>query len=200
MHNFYNILSKKITYAFLKKGMISNQNKEIYQYGFEILLSTLIYSLVFFSTSILTQTIVPSLVFLIGFFIIRTISGGYHANTYIKCHILSIVNHLTFIIVFKYLFGLLPPQLFVVILIISSIVVFLCAPIEHPNKPFIKNERRRFKCLSRLYSTVVIIISIIFLVFPEQLLKEYFFSYTFGTFSAVVSIVVAKINYKKGLS
>lgn len=196
--NIYRRCSQKATDYFIKNKIISGDKKAVYEYGFEILISTLAYTLLFILISLITNTILESLVFLVGFFVVRTIAGGYHANTYLKCHILSVINHIVFVVSYHCVPEVWKKYICLVVLLVSSVFIIVFAPVDHPNKPFVKTEKKRFRILSICYGGLLILIALIsFLLVPKQLLS-YLLSYVIGTFSATVSIVVAKINLKKG--
>ncbi|MBS5736427.1 MAG: DUF4314 domain-containing protein [Clostridiales bacterium] len=81
--------------------------------------------------------------------------------------------------------------------IVSTVAVILFAPVEHPNKPFIKTEKERFRKLSCFYSVFVIIIGIIFLIINDITFNPCVLSFAFGTFSAATALTIAKLKYKK---
>jgi hypothetical protein len=72
----------------------------------------------------------------------------------------------------------------------------MLAPVDHKNKPFINNEYKRFKLLSRLYCVVLLIIFIFecLNVIPQN---KIILAFSFGTFSATCSLVSGKIIRKK---
>lgn len=79
----YKTISYKITDIFIKKKMITEDKKDIYLYGFEIVVSTIIYALIFILTAIVTSTLLYSIIFFIGFYFVRKFCGGFHASTYL---------------------------------------------------------------------------------------------------------------------
>ena len=198
MFSIYRKCSHKATDFFIRHNIIKNDKRAVYDYGFEILISTLAYALVFILISFVTKTFLPSLTFIMGFFVVRTISGGYHANTYLKCHIISAINHIVFVVSYQCVPELWEKHVCLVALLISSVFIIIFAPVDHPNKPFVKTEKKRFRILSIFYGGLLILIALIsFLIIPKQLLS-YLLSYVIGTLSATISIVVAKISLKKG--
>ena len=67
----YKKLAVFLTNKFIKTGIIESSQRDVYQYGFEILLSHIAYIIVFFTLAVLTQTFVCSLLFGIAFFVTR---------------------------------------------------------------------------------------------------------------------------------
>ncbi len=193
MENIYKKIAYSITNIFIRNEIISNESKSIYLYGFEILLSTFMYTFIFVLTAFISNTIKISLVFWIGFYILRTLAGGYHAKTYIKCHILFFINHIVFIIVFYSFPKQTRSLMTLIMIIISTIIVLLLSPIDNPNKPFINKEKQKFKALSNLYIIIVLIASIILYCSFPNILIDYSMSFAIGTLSAAISLLSAKI-------
>lgn len=189
----YKKISQTLTTYFANKGIIDINRKPIYEYGFEILISTCIYALIFIVVSLLTKTFLESAFFLIGFFIIRTIAGGFHTNSYTACHILSLINHIAFILLLK----LCSPQIFDLLSLIFCLVSIVCivifAPVDHPNKPFVKTEKKRFRKYSLVYALILTAFISVYWIFSLGW-NNYVFSFSIGTLSAAFALTSAKIN------
>ncbi len=190
----YRKLANSLTHFFVKKKVVSEDEVEAYAYGFEILLSIIVYESIFVLISIFTNTFIPSLGFWISFFFIRTFCGGFHASTYFKCHLMFLANHVLFIFLYKHLFLLIDHKWVSVFLFFSALTVFLIAPVDHPNKPFLENEYSKFKKRSRTYGVLIIILAVFNIFFST---KDFGWGYGFGTLSATISLIFAKILYKK---
>lgn len=192
----YRTLAKKITNYFIRRNIISDKEKDIYSYGFEIMISSFVYLIIFLTVALISQTLLASLFFWLGLFIIRKTAGGHHANSYTSCHILFLINHIVFVIIAL----LLPQSIYIFFniasLAISMALVFILAPVDHKNKPFINNEYNRFKLLSRLYCIVLSIILVFECcnVIPQN---KIVLAFSFGTLSATCSLVSGKIIRKK---
>ena len=83
----------------IKNNVISKDTEEIefYRYGIEITLSSLINIALISIIGIVTNYTFESTMFLAVFIIMRSFTGGYHANTYIKC---NLVTSISFVILF----------------------------------------------------------------------------------------------------
>lgn len=188
----YQKIAINITNYFINKGIVLEQKKAIYSYGFELLISATIYFFIFLCISIITKSMIASFFFWMGLFLIRKTSGGHHSDSYQKCHILFAANHILFIILLKfiptsYYFYIIP-----LTLIFSIISIFSFAPVDHKNKPFIKTEYKRFKLMSKIYCFVLLLI----LLFSITNIIPYtncFFGFSFGSLSATISLLCAKI-------
>lgn len=198
MKNIYKRNASIITNFFIEQGIIDKNERAIYEYGFELLISSLAYACVFAFASFVTNTFWPSLIFFIGFYVVRTIGGGYHAETYLRCHTISILTHLIFILLYIYIPEQSKKHIFILFFLISAAILLVFAPVEHPNKRFINAEQKRFRTLCCSYSIFLLFSSILGFFSIYNKLESYLFCYAVGTLSAAVSIVVAKIKLKKG--
>lgn len=200
MTNLYNRVSVLLTDAFIKNGIIPESKKEVYAYGFETMLSLFTYTAVFIGLAAITKTMLASVIFWIGFFVIRTISGGFHAKTYLGCHMLFMMNHVLFILIYRCCSDELQMHAAPILIIVSSLIILIFAPVDHPNKPFIKTERKRFRILSCIASGILIVLATINLVMNNTTLGTYSLCFAIGVFSAAISLMSAKIINKKGES
>ena len=165
---------------------------DVYAYGLEILIAYIGYFAVFYFIAFVTKTVLESTVFCLGFIILRRFSGGFHASTYLRCHMLFAVNHLVFILLLKLLPTSIYPALFISVPGIAFILIWIFAPVDHENRPFNANEYRIFKKRSRIYACIVILLTI--LLFPFANLHKILLSYLIGVFSVSCSCVAGKIQ------
>lgn len=157
-----------------------------------MIISTLVYFVGFLVISLLTQTLVFSLCFWGGLFVVRKVAGGHHANSYVSCNFLSTANHILFIVLVKLVDMDTYYPFITFTLLFSAATILLVAPADHKNKPFIKNEYKRYKLLSSLYCIVLGVIALFVSVKFVSVSKP-LFGFTFGTLSATVSLLCAKI-------
>ena len=106
--------------------------------------------------SLVFKSLLESLLFFGGFYLYRKIAGGYHADTYLKCHIIFAVNQILFIIIL-YMYPTTYRYFLVMsVCVICTVVTILFAPIDHANKPFDSKEICKYKKLSILFCGVLI--------------------------------------------
>ena len=188
----YEFLAKNITRFFIEKKIIDKSKHEIYEYGFELIFSQTVYILIMIFISVLLNCIIESIVFFLGFYFYRKFSGGYHAKTYIGCHLLFSINQLIFILIenivlveYRYLISILT-------LLFTAIITYTCSPIDHPNKLFTEKEYFRYKKLSRAFIIIQFPISLLILLIDKNNILH--FCFCFGIFSASMSLLYAFIE------
>lgn len=128
-------ISRKLTDFLCRKSVIDSGKSEIYQYGYEVLISGLAGILIALIIGIISGRISDAVIFLVYFIPLRQLCGGYHADSYLKCNIVF-TGVFSSILIFSYF---LPKKLSVAAVIICCAFTFismlLFSPVENPNKP-----------------------------------------------------------------
>lgn len=81
-------LSMSLVKSLIKNDAIEMEKAEVYQYGFEILFSSVITFLIAALSGILLHCFIAAMLFFAIFAIFRQICGGYHAKHYWSCNLL----------------------------------------------------------------------------------------------------------------
>ncbi|EOC99989.1 accessory gene regulator ArgB-like protein [Caldisalinibacter kiritimatiensis] len=129
------------------------QMKKI-RFGMECLLNELSKFLIYLSVFTVFGVVKQYFVSVIFFGLLRGITGGYHEDTYWKCFRTTFI--LFIIIIFigtKFSFNF---QVSVLLILISLIISYIYAPVDHPNKPIISKKRR----IALKYFSMIIIITL----------------------------------------
>ena len=156
------LLSSKISSKFVEHKIITEDMVDIYKYGVEITISSIIGFILILIIGLIFKSLIQALIFYIIFIILRSFTGGYHASSYLKCNLIfSIVASL--VIFFskaatevRFSTGIIN------ILFLPALSVFIwLAPIENPNKLIEKKRRIYFKTGSVLAAVILYILSLI---------------------------------------
>lgn len=158
-------LAKSTARFFVSQGIVKSEYEEIYAYGMEILLSTVINGSIILVIAILSDTVLQSLVFFTAFILMRRSAGGYHAKTHIGCMMILVVVHLTFVMLNRILPSEVIPILSYLTIAYSCISVYLFSPVEHSNKPLNSNDRQKLRIKSLIYILSISVIDILMLFF-----------------------------------
>lgn len=135
----------------------SDNEREIYAYSIEVLLSLFINLIILSFTAYVLKKPVELLIFIIFFSGLRSFAGGYHAKTHLECISLSFCLFIISALSSIYLKEYGKVILFLGVLF-SLIMIFLLAPTETENKPLSERERKKYKKISRI---IVIILSLL---------------------------------------
>lgn len=147
-------LSSKILNYLIKKKAINEtaEEKEFYQYGIEITISSLLNILLILLIGLIIDGIIESVIFLICFIIIRQFTGGYHADSYLKCNLTFCMVFIATFLAYTMLYTRFNEYTSILISVTClSIIAYYC-PIEHKNKPIPAKRRKLHKIMSILLS------------------------------------------------
>lgn len=143
-----------LTDFLLKNEIVKAEDREIYDYGFEAVLSTVVNTVIVLVIGSLAHIFLESIVFLIAFAILRVYCGGYHARTHAGC-ILTFMLLYGSSMALVYVFPLEQAAWFsMAVGTVSLLFILKFAPIEHKNRPFVGNEYKNFRMMSRIIAAV----------------------------------------------
>ena len=138
-------LSEKIVCRLIDTSIINNTEKELYVYGFFMLLSQILY---FFHTlmfGILLSIVLQSVVFYVAFQFIRTSAGGIHASSELKCEVATTVS-LLLCLGFIKICGLYNIKIIILIItMVAAAFIFILCPLDTSEKPLNKKEKIYFR-------------------------------------------------------
>jgi accessory gene regulator B len=157
-------LAKSTARFFVSQNIVKSEYEDIYAYGMEILLSTVINGVIVLFIAILSDTVLPSLLFFTAFILMRRSAGGYHAKTHIGCMMILIAVHLMFMVLINVIPDSIIPILSYFSIAYSCISVYLFAPVEHPNKPLSSDDRRKLRVKSLIYILSISVVDL-FMIF-----------------------------------
>lgn len=117
---------------------------EVYVYGIELIISSLIGELIVFCLGLLLGKLIETIIYILLIKYIRIYSGGFHAKTYIVCNMVFISSYLLSVLISHCLCNV-PEGIIIMLMLVTTLVTVLAmltlAPIENVNKP-IPVERR----------------------------------------------------------
>ena len=146
-------LSLIVCNRLLKNDVITEDMKDIYVYGFDLLFSFLISTSIIITIGLITGHALQTFLFLITFILVRRYTGGYHANTYLKCQIYTVTFYLLvtglslYVNIFHYIF--------VILELIGVLIILIWGPIDNPHKPLTKTEKKKHKITGLILFSLV---------------------------------------------
>ena len=144
-----NYLVSQIVNFITEQDVISDESdvQDFYRYGIEISISSLL--------NIVLVVIAGILIHLTLFILIRSFTGGYHADTYFRCNLLMCT---TFILtalansIFSNKFSLL---IIIVLICVTELIVSILGPIENKNKPIDDSKRIKLKIIGIVITLII---------------------------------------------
>ena len=178
-----NNLSTRITDKLLSKGNITEDERELYIYGFFMLLSHLMYFILACIFGLLFKCFIESIIFYVAFQFIRRYAGGYHAATETRCEILSTLSIIASIGIIKLskIYDFKTILLFITLM--SVVLIFFLCPLDTPEKPLSEKESKYFSKISW----------IILLVISSIIIVSYFFKFNILFTPCCVSLILESV-------
>ncbi len=128
-----NYLSNRIADFYVKRNIIEESDKEVYQAGVELILNEVLSFVLIIVLSSLIWEIRYSIEFLIIFCITRIFCGGFHAKRTYICRMTMLTTFVCVIMVSSFL-GKFFTEILCLINLISFLVLLPLIPVKHPNK------------------------------------------------------------------
>ncbi|MBR0131913.1 MAG: accessory gene regulator B family protein [Lachnospiraceae bacterium] len=145
----FHAISEKIAEFIISENEEQKSNREVLIYGIEILISDVVNLFVVLLTGLLFGHILCSLVFFISFAVLREKTGGYHADTHLKCNMVLAINTVLVMLVITWLTDKDYMQYIVVAAaVFSGIVIGMFSPRDNVNKRLDDYSKRRNKIQS----------------------------------------------------
>lgn len=187
-------ISKKLTSFFIKIDAIEKEKKETYEYCFEILIASILNIFGILIIAISSATYLEALLFCVGFLMLRSVAGGYHAKTHIGCFLILSLSYISCMLMSKFINYEILLYLSIVFSIVSITIIFLLAPIEHENNPFTDEKKRILGLRSIIYVLLLSGCAIALQVFAPKL--KIGFSLSYGIFIVSGSVIFAFFKNK----
>lgn len=171
---------------------IKEEEKDIYIYGYEIIISNIVNFLIILTLGLLLHQVIDGFLFYIVFIITRQYCGGYHANTYLKCNILFGTLCLVTLCFSKMLY---PYTSFISLLILFLIYIGCIleyAPIDNEHKKISAEDKKKYRRISIWISVLWSAVDIVLYL----TVKKYAITLTI-TLVIIAMLMVIEINRRK---
>lgn len=162
-----NKMAVKITDKLVLKKIVSDDMADIYIYGFELLISFFFSTIGVLIIGIILGRFLQTLMFLATFILLRSFTGGYHANTYAVCSIVTFSLFGIVLLLAEFVF--VPLYLYPILGLIGTIIMVWQVPIEHPNKKLSDDQKRKYKVISLVLFLMFIVAGWLFCYFGSLL-------------------------------
>jgi accessory gene regulator B len=148
-------LSVSLTAYFLLRGIITEDSREIYAYGFELILSTALNFALTFALAILYGRPLDALIYLLSTFPLRTFGGGWHANTHFLCSLMHACAFTAASWVSFWLWSYAPLWVAIALMAAVLIITLARAPSEHPDNPLTPDARVKSRRRCIVYAIIL---------------------------------------------
>ena len=147
-------ISMKISKSLLKSNAINQNELNVYAYGIQLLILGIVDWCITFLFMLLIGEIYLSIAYLSVFFALRKHCGGYHAETHIRCIVISNTVYVLSVLVSANMQYENFTTLLLAGEIINFIIIYKLSPVEHPNKHIEPVEMAHHGKIGRIYNLV----------------------------------------------
>lgn len=190
VENIMTYLSIKLTDFILKKGVISENDYSIYQYGFQCFLEISTSTICSIIIALFLKMLPECILFFLFFIPLRSYSGGIHMQTYTACFLCSCGILISTLLMVKYL--VVPLSASFPICILALIFMKIIGPVNHPNKEVSKEDDILFINRTNVILVACFIISVLFVIFDNP---RFLFLETIVFIYLCITSMLGKIIY-----
>ncbi len=153
-------LSQIITDFLIKEKIISEEQRAIYIYGFELVICSIISLIIVILIACITGMYYECVVYYVVFSITRLFCGGFHAETYLKCKIIYVGGLLITLGIYKTI-NILQPLYWLILFIFASLIIGHFAPIENENKPLSVSKKKKSKNITLALIILWLVVAVV---------------------------------------
>lgn len=151
--------SKKIVNYLIKENVIGEEDWDVCKYGMELLISTILSTVIILGLGIVLQRFVFTIFLVIPFYSIRGYAGGIHAETYTLCITSFTLGFLFTLLGVEYLINMGLQNYIIYSSFFSAIVICIISPIEDHSRPLDVTERKLYQkktcVITLIYTSLV---------------------------------------------
>ena len=185
-------IADRMTQMLVTSSLIEEGDRELYSYGFFMLISRICFFFVTAVTGLLMGIPVESVLFYMVFMLLRTYAGGVHAKTEIACSVLTTLALIASVIGIKQLESLGNSLIPLLMLGIGSLCLLLFSPLDTMEKQLDEPDKRKYRAIC-----VAIVLLCIMAAVIAQLLSIHgiFCTIVCSIFLEGILLAAGKMNY-----
>lgn len=154
-------ISESITAFFLRNQLIETDQKEIFEYRIQKLIGTSFSACLTLIISLLLHRFFETVCYLVFFCWLRSRSGGFHAKSFFQCVLCSEGIYLISALLIFPILELSPWPVTMLLLFLSSLLVWILAPVNHPNIAWDEGEFQESKKRTRIILGIQVLLTVV---------------------------------------
>lgn len=155
-------LIDKIVDSQLKSGVIQEEDIPVYRYGYLLLFEMLLNVVAGIILGVMLGQLAMTFIFWLAYIPLRSYAGGWHASTFFRCFIVSLLSLVMALLITDYS-NLSVNQLTFGIDVVCMVLISAMAPVDTKGKPLDEKEKGRYK---RITMVILIIHALVFVSVP----------------------------------
>lgn len=183
-------IAAHLTKALSRYVSMTEDEAEVYEYGFDIALYTLLSTAALLIIGILAGEFVSTVVCVSLFYLNQTFGGGYHANSHLGCFMTMALGLLFYLILHSCLFA---ARIYHLCGAVSFCVLILKPLVLHKNKRYLENRRKQFELRSRLVILLeIFLFGLLIVTHQERLLSAFSLSLLLCAVSRLAAWLISR--------
>lgn len=192
-------ISAKILSFVSKFVNMSPEMKDIYQYGIEIIVSTVFNIVLVLVCSLVLCDVLAGLIYLFIFIFLRSFTGGYHATTYLRCNITMMVTFIITFVLYRLIsYFALPLFVCEAIALVNLIPIIIFSPVPNKHKPLTDAQRKRSYKLSILIASILSLIGLILYTLELSIGAMIILTVTMVAVLIIIEMFMRRRGYHEG--
>lgn len=179
--------AEALTDYVIQKGMVKEEDRELYKYGFTMTIEVGLFVLSSLLVSLYLHMFMEGMLFFLIFAPLRSYAGGLHLDRFHSCFILSCLTFSGILLTVRYIY--IPMLFSLIALFILEAAVYALYPVENVNREVDSEENRFFKKKLKIFLAVDLLLAIICVVLKKEC-HVFLISVTF--FMIVITMILGK--------
>lgn len=180
-------IAEVLTDYVIQKGMIKEEDRELYEYGFMMTIEAGLFVLSSLFVSIYLHMVKEGILFFLIFAPLRSYAGGLHLDRFYSCFALSFLTFSGILLIVRHI--RIPMLLSLIGLVVLEIAVYALYPVENINREVDSEENRFFKKKLKIFLAVDLLLAVICAVLKKEC---YVFLISVTFFMTVITMILGK--------
>lgn len=189
----YGEILKRISLFIFRNSKLNAEDKEICVYGAIVILSTIFNYSIILGIGFCINRFIETFFYLLVYSVIRSQTGGYHADSKSKCLLGFIIVYFIVVLMERKILRNID-EIIIIMLLLVNLIIYILSPIQTQKIQMGVLTRRKLKVRSCIVTSCFSIISICFYYFQKKLICVYMVSALITVSSMVV---FGRIKYSK---
>ena len=136
-------ISVKITDKLISLKTINSVDRDIYEYGVQHILITLLNITTVIIIGIVLNAVIEAIAFITAFIPLRIFAGGFHFSTPIKCYIFSSCFVAAVLLAMRYVNKSI--LIYCLLYCLAILIILILSPVDDLNKPLDQVEKKVYR-------------------------------------------------------
>lgn len=174
---------------------------EVYRYGFEITISSLLNIILVLCCGLIIGDILASVVYLFVFILLRIFTGGYHATSYLRCNIVMILSFLLTYALYRTLIWLNTDiRILEAIMLANGLPIIIFSPVKNVHKELTTKKAKKFRAISITIYICLSALALAAILFEIQYGTSIIVTLTAVSVMILIEIIIHKKIVAKSLA